>query len=949
MIDFLVVDFGTTKLCVSATYNTQRAYVEFDGEELIPNAVYFGDTLLFGKIALSKGRSKPQFLLTHLKELMGIKFDDPAVKDMQKKINQKIVKGRNGFCALEIPFNEPVVYEPCDILCCFLKFIKEKAEEQLPKQPEGMLMGISPSFNELQKEALRITMLNTGFKYVSFREETTAVCASYNIQPISQGSIPILVADCGGGTFDVSVVIVTGSNMDVVIMKGNPRLGGKYFTQAVLGAIYDQINILDPEFDLSKLSLRNEMMLRDFAELLKIQLSAVERYDSDITLDGKRFHISMSRSEFNAICKPLFMQCEEVVKSALDEAAQKNIQVQYLCLSGSSFNIPKLQKRISKLVKLDAEKSVLPSLAVVVGLRCFALSDQFQKEMEGEYKERNSSLFKSYVDQHYDGPDRGLLDREISKQEQVDIEIPMDFDVDDTADPNLGYLSNDQIEIDKDLSYRVPSSLNPAFPNLNDSMLNFSSISLSPTPLNLITTSTYDLSFQGLFRGTSDRTVLYNHASYRGTTQKTTKIILKPSKSYRVLYQGNSLFVKDLVAIKKYYLHYDAQHPKNKSHKCLVTCRVTDDGTIDIKFFWDDTKEPIQYDVFDVSASEASIIKRQKQASTRLYEIFDSDGTSLSNPSPQRGLPPSPPKVPPSQFLSTIPELGGDPLTPSTSQMSIPLPLPPAPPSPSSLSGFDFPPPPPFDFDAHPVPEFDGDADGLFPPGPPLQGDHEDSIYRSGPVNFSLSTSSLRMSDIQDVSGLGTFDPFSVARENNAESFQFLPMNPASDVLQVPNGPEIPNGPGIPDVLQVPNGPEIPSGPRIPDVLQVPNGPEIPSGPRIPEIPSGPRIPEIPEIPPQPRFDFSTTLNSLDGSQGEVHSFGTIPVFDSVEEYCAVINRLKAQVRKLLDGRCMLRQADFSRPLAEINRWLMSPKKQIVDAEKMLVDVNTILSQLENC
>ena len=869
MIDFLVVDFGTTKLCVSATYNTQRAYVEFDGEELIPNAVYFGDTLLFGKIALSKGRSKPQFLLTHLKELMGIKFDDPAVKDMQKKINQKIVKGRNGFCALEIPFNEPVVYEPCDILCCFLKFIKEKAEEQLPKQPEGMLMGISPSFNELQKEALRITMLNTGFKYVSFREETTAVCASYNIQPISQGSIPILVADCGGGTFDVSVVIVTGSNMDVVIMKGNPRLGGKYFTQAV-----------------------------------------------------KRFHISMSRSEFNAICKPLFMQCEEVVKSALDEAAQKNIQVQYLCLSGSSFNIPKLQKRISKLVKLDAEKSVLPSLAVVVGLRCFALSDQFQKEMEGEYKERNSSLFKSYIDQHYDGPDRGLLDREISKQEQVDIEIPKDFDVDDTADPNLGYLSNDQIEIDKDLSYRVPSALNPAFPNLNDSMLNFSSISLSPTPLNLITTSTYDLSFQGLFRGTSDRTVLYNHASYRGTTQKTTKIILKPSKSYRVLYQGNSLFVKDLMAIKKYYLHYDAQHPKNKSHKCLVTCRVTDDGTIDIKFFWDDTKEPIQYDVFDVSASEASIIKRQKQASTRLYEIFDSDGTSLSNPSPQRGLPPSPPKVPPSQFLSTIPELGGDPLTPSTSQMSIPLPLPPAPPSPSSLSGFDFPPPPPFDFDAHPVPEFDGDADGLFPPGPPLQGDREDSIYRSGPVNFSLSTSSLRMSDIQDVSGLGTFDPFSVARENNAESFQFLPMNPASDVLQVPNGPEIPNGPGIPDVLQVPNGPEIPSGPRIP---------------------------EIPEIPPQPRFDFSTTLNSLDGSQGEVHSFGTIPVFDSVEEYCAVINRLKAQVRKLLDGRCMLRQADFSRPLAEINRWLMSPKKQIVDAEKMLVEVNTILSQLEKC
>lgn len=78
-----------------------------------------------------------------------------------------------------------------------------------------------------------------------------------------------------------------------------------------------------------------------------------------------------------------------------------------------------------------------------------------------------------------------------------------------------------------------------------------------------------------------------------------------------------------------------------------------------------------------------------------------------------------------------------------------------------------------------------------------------------------------------------------------------------------------------------------------------------------------------------------------------MRSFGTIPLFDTVEEYCAVINRLKSQVRKLLDGRCMLKQADFSRPLAEINRWLMSPKKQISDAEKMLVSVNSILSQLE--
>ena len=139
-----------------------------------------------------QGGRDPKFLFTHLKELLGKKFDDPDVKYIQSRIDQRIVKGENDFCELEIPFTKPVICKPTDILCSFLLYVKEKAKEQMDQDFEGILMGIPPSFNELQREAIRSTMLKAKFKYVSFFEETSAVCCSYDIHPSSE---PVCAAE----------------------------------------------------------------------------------------------------------------------------------------------------------------------------------------------------------------------------------------------------------------------------------------------------------------------------------------------------------------------------------------------------------------------------------------------------------------------------------------------------------------------------------------------------------------------------------------------------------------------------------------------------------------------------------------------------------------------------------------------------------------------------------
>ena len=897
MSDYICIDFGTSKLCVSITNDPDRITFDIEGDEFIPNAVYFGNVLFFGRTALSKGKQNPQFLLTHLKELLGLKFDDPEVKKIEREINQKIVRGDKDFCALEIPFEQPRIYKPGDILCSFLKFVKEKVQAQLKRTLDSILLGVPSSYNQLQRDAIREAMINAGFQYVSLLEETTAICCSYDIHLLPNELASILVVDCGGGSFDASVVDVSETHIDVRIMKGNPRLGGNNFTEVVLNLIYEKLNIIDEDLDISKLGIKTRAYLRDVAEQIKILLSREDKCDTEIAIDEKTFNIIISRAEFNAASKFLYNQCDEILKSVLEEAQDRDIKVKYLCLSGSSFCIPKLAKHVSKVVKLDAESTVAPPYAVVTGLKYFTMSDRFQQMMKSEYKERNHELFDSVVNREFEGPKPRMMDRELSQAEKAKFILPPESD--DSEDEDIDRSINQFMQKEKkeDLSSRIPPALNCIFPNISN-LSPFITISTSvDTSRTVRSIMMYDLSFRGLFRGKSDRMVLYRHNTYRGMESITKTIILNPKKSYRILYQGNALLTKDLVAIKKYYLHYDDKHPKDKSHKCIVSCSVLEDGTIDMKFFWEDTKEPIHYQAMDVSEKEANVIKRRNIMLCSRFGIFDSDGSRLTNYSQPQGN--YKPKVLDPSFLSTIPEETTQSKFNSAKILSSPspsfptLPLPPQQTSPILMSSVEE--NIPYDMDSHPLPENLEDFEGLshpedrlypnppFPPSFPSSHDGQAEETSQGNSVLFDSSSSLRLSNIPIMTSPEPFDIFNMGLGNSMQSFQFVPMDASV---------------------------------------------------------------ENPPLLPQLNMSFSMQSSSNE-SQEEMHSFGTLPQFESVDEYIAVINRLKNQIRILLDGRCKLMQPEVSRSLGEINRWLMSANKQMKDSEEMLLKANTILAQLE--
>ena len=75
------------------------------------------------------------------------------------------------------------------------------------------------------------------------------------------------------------------------------------------------------------------------------------------------------------------------------------------------------------------------------------------------------------------------------------------------------------------------------------------------------------------------------------------------------------------------------------------------------------------------------------------------------------------------------------------------------------------------------------------------------------------------------------------------------------EIPEGPGMPEIPKEPCNPEILEGPGMPETPPGPCIPEALAIPDMrgmrghgiPEIPEGPGMPKIPAeGPGMPEIP-------------------------------------------------------------------------------------------------------
>ncbi|NLC03687.1 MAG: molecular chaperone DnaK, partial [Tissierellia bacterium] len=261
-------------------------------------------------------------------------------------------------------------YTPQDISAMIIGKLKTDAESYLGEKVTDAVITVPAYFTDAQRQATKDAGQIAGLNVKRIINEPTAAALAYGMDK-TEGHHKIMVFDLGGGTFDVSILELGDGVFEVLSTRGNNRLGGDDFDDALIKYIADQFkkeNGVDLTTD--KMSLQR---LKEAAEKAKKELSSVMSTNINLpfitaTASGP-LHLTMdiTRAKFDELTAPLVEKSIEPVRLALKDAGLQASDVEKVILVGGSTRIPAVQNEVKKLTGKDPQKDINPDEAVAIG------------------------------------------------------------------------------------------------------------------------------------------------------------------------------------------------------------------------------------------------------------------------------------------------------------------------------------------------------------------------------------------------------------------------------------------------------------------------------------------------------------------------------------------------------------------------------------------------------
>ncbi|NJO42226.1 MAG: Hsp70 family protein [Cyanobacteria bacterium CRU_2_1] len=339
------IDLGTTNSEVAIVENGQaRVLPGEDGDLILPSCVGFSETgkLLVGREALRQYEAAPERTVKSIKRWMGT--------------DHKTLLGDRE-------------YLPHEISAIILRSLKQRAETALAESIAQAVITVPAYFTDAQRQATKTAGEIAGFEVLQIINEPTAAAIAYDLR--SEETERVLVYDLGGGTFDVSVVEITGEVTEVLASHGNNRLGGDDFDRRLqlhLKELFRKQHGMDVPDD----PVTNARLLRT-AEQAKIDLSThafTTVREAFLGSKGKtalHLEAEIARTDFENLIHPLLDETLEAIDRALSDATLQPDDLDRIILVGGSTRIPLIQHMIESHLGQAPTDGIQPDLCVALG------------------------------------------------------------------------------------------------------------------------------------------------------------------------------------------------------------------------------------------------------------------------------------------------------------------------------------------------------------------------------------------------------------------------------------------------------------------------------------------------------------------------------------------------------------------------------------------------------
>src|SRR6218665_2235755 len=232
------IDLGTTNSLVAALRSGVSApLADAEGAVILPSAVrYHSDRIEVGQSAKDAAASDPFNTVLSVKRLMGRGLAD--VKQLGEQLPYRFVGGES-----HMPFIDTVQgpKSPVEVSADILKVLRLRAEAALGGDLVGAVITVPAYFDDSQRQATKDAARLAGLNVLRLLNEPTAAAVAYGLDQKAEGVVAIY--DLGGGTFDISILRLTGGVFEVLATGGDSALGGADFDHGIAGWIVEQAGL----------------------------------------------------------------------------------------------------------------------------------------------------------------------------------------------------------------------------------------------------------------------------------------------------------------------------------------------------------------------------------------------------------------------------------------------------------------------------------------------------------------------------------------------------------------------------------------------------------------------------------------------------------------------------------------------------------------------------------
>ena len=278
----------------------------------------------------------------------------------------KVVRAGNGDAWVEAKGQN---YSPQQIGAFVLQKMKETAEAYLGANCKEAVVTVPAYFNDSQRQATKDAGKIANLEVKRIINEPTAAALAFGLDK-TDGKV-IAVYDLGGGTFDISILEISGGVFEVKATNGDTSLGGEDFDLALqLYLVKEFKDQHGMDITTDKLALQR---IREAAEKAKIELSSSTQTEINLAYlsanasGPKHLQLSINRQKFEQISSDLINRCLKPLDGCLKDSGLTKDKIDEILLVGGMTRMPKVQENVKDFFGKPANKGVNPDEAVAIG------------------------------------------------------------------------------------------------------------------------------------------------------------------------------------------------------------------------------------------------------------------------------------------------------------------------------------------------------------------------------------------------------------------------------------------------------------------------------------------------------------------------------------------------------------------------------------------------------